>query len=67
MDLHEDRVPTMSRELSSEVGILDEESLVEDHRATAPVRVVEQKLFAAMGLSPINISQLQAFTRPGDR
>jgi hypothetical protein len=67
MDLQEELAPVMSRELSTEMGFQDEESLVEDHRATTPVRVVEQKLFAAMGLSPINISQLQTFTRPGAR
>lgn len=48
--------------------LADEETLIEDHRASArPAQLVEKKLVAAMRSGPVCLSHLQTFARPHDR
>lgn len=68
MELHQESLFDLSPESKPALAIPDEEMLIEDHRGTTrPAHAVDQKLVAAMRLAPINLSHLQAFTRPGDR
>jgi len=66
MELHQDTI--QASDFDYDTSYADEETLVVDYRGgTRSAHAAERKFFSAMQQGAICLSQLNAFTKPGDR